>query len=465
MARIEQTTARDQRTQRLLEAPVLSTLLRLAAPNIGEAAARVTFISLDAVFVAWIGTEALAGIAVVFPLFLVMQTVSAGGLGVGVASAIARALGAGRESEAETIAGNTVTMAVLVGVVCSIAMLALGPWLYGAIGLTGAALEQAITYSAIVFGGAVAVWTMNLLANVVRGTGNMLVPASAIVAGELAHVIISPTLILGLGPAPALGITGAAIGIDATYLVGALILAGYLVSRRGLLTVRAHHLRFNRAAIAAVLGVGTPAALNALQFQLATVVLSGFVATFGTAATAGFGAAARLELLQVPIVFAFGSAIVTMVATSTGAGDLQRARRITWCGGAIAAGIGTVFMLAAVLLPQHWMALFSGDASVVDGGVRYLRTVGPVYPLFASALAIFFASQGAGYGVGPFLASTTRLVVIAAGGWLAVDMLGGGVADLYLVTGGAFIISSTGIVYASRAVLWPRPMPALAATG
>ena len=94
------------RTQRILEAPVLPLLLTLAAPNIGEAVARITFLTADAIFVSWLGSDALAGVAVVFPLFLVLQTATASGVGSGVSSAIGRALGAGDHARAQSLGGR-----------------------------------------------------------------------------------------------------------------------------------------------------------------------------------------------------------------------------------------------------------------------------------------------------------------------------------------------------------------------
>jgi Na+-driven multidrug efflux pump len=101
----------SSRTQRILEAPVLPLLLSLAAPNIGEAAARITFLTADALFVSWLGSDALAGVAVVFPLFLILQTATASGFGSGVSSAIGRALGAGDHSRAASLAGVAVVIA------------------------------------------------------------------------------------------------------------------------------------------------------------------------------------------------------------------------------------------------------------------------------------------------------------------------------------------------------------------
>src|SRR5262245_37181407 len=82
-------------TRALLEAPVLPALLRLAAPNVAIMVAQAAITTFDAFVLGWLGAEALAGVALTFPLVMLMQTMSAGGMGGGVASAVARALGGG----------------------------------------------------------------------------------------------------------------------------------------------------------------------------------------------------------------------------------------------------------------------------------------------------------------------------------------------------------------------------------
>src|SRR5258707_7803109 len=117
----------SSRTQRILEAPVLPLLMSLAAPNIGEAAARITFLTADALFVSWLGSDALAGVAVVFPLFLILQTATASGIGSGVSSAIGRALGAGEPARATSLAGVAVAIALIGAALTSALMLIGGP--------------------------------------------------------------------------------------------------------------------------------------------------------------------------------------------------------------------------------------------------------------------------------------------------------------------------------------------------
>jgi putative MATE family efflux protein len=438
-------------TRRLLEGPVTATLLRLAAPNMAEAVARVAFITLDAYFVAWIGDDALAGISLVFPFFILMQTMSAGGMGGGIASAIARALGAGRPGHAQALALHAVVIALAGAALFTAAALLWGRPLYRALGAEGPALQAAAAYSDTVFAGALAVWLMNSLASVVRGTGNMLVPALAIVAAEAVHVLVAPALILGWGPVPRLGVVGAGLGVVASYAAGTLVLGAYLAAGRGTLAVSRTGLPLRRDAFADILKVGLPSSVNTVQFQITNIVLVGLVGGFGTLALAGFGAASRLEIVQIPVVFAFGAALVTLVGANVGAGQMARARRIAWVGAAVGGGISGAVGLIGLALGRQWMALFTSDPEVARIGLAYLRVVGPAYAFFGVGLALFFASQGAGRVLWPFLAVTARLALLLAGGALLLGVLGAGLTAVFWLTALSFVVFGALVALAFRA--------------
>src|SRR5216684_6526879 len=103
----------DPRTRRLLEGPIAPTLLALAAPNVLMLVSQVALNVLEAYFVGWLGADALAGVSVTFPLVMLMQTMSAGGMGGGVASAVARALGAGRRADASRLVTHAIVIALV----------------------------------------------------------------------------------------------------------------------------------------------------------------------------------------------------------------------------------------------------------------------------------------------------------------------------------------------------------------
>src|SRR5438067_1578097 len=352
-------------TRALLEAPIPGTLLRLAAPNVVVIAVQAAINVLEAVYVGWLGRDALAGIALVFPLGMLMQTMSAGGMGVGIASAIARALGGGRRRDANALVLHGLLIALAFAAVFTVGMLWGGPALYRAMGGTDGVLAAALTYSNVVFAGAGAVWLFNTLGSVLRGAGNMRLPAVVVVVGGAFLVVLSPALIWGWGPLPRLGIAGAGVAVVTYYAAGSLVLAAALRSRRNLVRLSVRGVGLRVAWFRDILRVGLPGALNTVQTNLTVVVLTGLVGAFGTVALAGYGTGARLEYLQIPLVFGLGSALVTMVGTNVGAGQLARARRIALVGGAMAFALTETIGLAAALFPGVWMSLFTRDPAVV----------------------------------------------------------------------------------------------------
>lgn len=448
------TAVLSSRTRLLLEGPVAGTLLRLAAPNVLVMVLQATVSTLDAVFVGWLGSDALAGVSLVFPLIMLMQTMSAGGMGGGVASAVARALGGGRRADASALVGHAFVVALVMAAGFTLLLELGGPALYHAMGGRDAVLDSAVLYSRVFFGGALAYWLFNTLGSVIRGTGNMALPASVMVGTGLLYLALSPALILGWGPLPRLGIAGAAAASVAAFSLGGLALLVFLFSGRSLVRPTLRGLRFRRALFWEILKVGAPGSLNTILTNLTVVLLTSLVGPFGGAALAGYGMGARLEYLQIPIVFGLGSGLVTMVGTSVGAGDRARALRVAWVGAALAAAMtGTIGILAA-LFPHAWLGLFTADPEVLAAGTRYLRVVGPCYGFFGAGLALYFASQGAGRLLWPFLAGFTRLIIAGAGGWLATRWLGGGLSGLFAAMAVALVVFGTINVAAVRLGAW-----------
>jgi putative MATE family efflux protein len=441
-------------TRRLVEAPITPTLLRLAMPNVVVMVAQAIVSTCEAYFIGWLGADALAGAALVFPLVMLMQTMSAGGMGGGVASAVARALGSGRRSDASTLALHALVIACVMGLLFTVGALWGGPALYRAMGGTDGALTAALTYSNVVFAGALGVWFFNTLASVVRGTGNMLLPAGLVIGGGALTLLLSPALILGWGPVPPLGMAGAGVALMASYSLDSLVLLAYLCSSRSLVPLRVAGMRLQRAMFWEILRVGVPGSLNTVLTNLNVVLLTSLVGPFGTFALAGYGMGARLEYLQIPLTFGLGSALVTMVGTNIGAGYIARARRAAWVGAGLAAAVTGSLGLCGALFPRLWLGLFSAHPEVLTAGTTYLHIVGPTYGCFGLGLALYFASQGAGRLLWPLLAGMARLTVAVGGGWIAVRCFGGGLSSLFIVIAVAFVIYAVMMAGAITSGTW-----------
>jgi putative MATE family efflux protein len=415
--------AMNPRTRMLLQAPILPTLLRLAWPNVLVMLAQSAVGLIETWWLSFLGTDALAGMALVFPGFMMMQMLSGGAIGGGISSAMARVLGSGRRDDANAFVLHALVVNLLLGLLCTALFLGFGRPLYAAMGGRDGSLEAALEYSNIVFGGIALVWVMNALASVIRGTGNMMVPSVAVCVSVVALVPLSPVLIFGLGPIPAMGIAGGAWAVVGTTAMTVLVLAWYLLAGRAV--VRPVRAALRWALFADILRVGAVGAISTLQTTITVALTTGLVGlAAGPAAVAGFGTGVRLEYLLVPLVFGLGAPLVALVGTNIGAGQKERALRIALTGGALAFGLTEAVGLAAALFPTAWLGLFTDDPAALETGAAYLRIVGPAYGFFGLGLCLYFASQGAGRLFWPLAGGMLRLLVAVGGGWLALHLTG-----------------------------------------
>ena len=406
--------------QALLTAPILPTLLRLAAPNVLAMVMTVLVGVAETYYVGRLGTAPLAAMALVFPFAMLTQMMSAGAMGGGVSAAISRALGASDTARAQTLLLHALVIGVGAGVMYSAIFLTFGPRLYELLGGRGAVLEEAVRYSGVLFAGALLVWLINTLASVLRGTGNMRTPSVALVATALLQIILGGVLALGAGPVPGMGMVGVALGHIIATAAGVAYLVWYLITGQGRLTLPCQRFEMQGTMFADILKVGAIACLSPVQSVLAILIFTGLLAQLGTEALAGYGIGQRLEFLLIPIAFGIGVASVPMVGMAMGSGNVSRARRVAWVAGGVSAFNLALIGGVVTLAPDVWARLFTQDEAVLAHARQYLVTAGPAFPFFGLGLTLYFASQGAGQVIGPVLAGTLRLVLVAGAGlWLA----------------------------------------------
>jgi putative MATE family efflux protein len=451
---ITQPPALDPRTRRLLQGSIIPILLRLAWPNVLVMLAQASIGLIETWWVSHLGIDALAGMALVFPVFMMMQMLSAGAMGGGISSAIARALGGGRHADADALVLHALVVNLLLGLTFSLLVLSFGRSLYGALGGEGQSLEAALLYSNVVFAGNGLVWLMNGLASVIRGTGNMLVPSLATCIGVVLLVPLSPLLIFGFGPIPALGIAGAGIAVILSTALTAAVLAWYVSSGRSVVRMRLARLR--PTLFGDILRVGAVGSISTLQTTLTVALTTALVgAVTGPDAIAGYGTGARLEYLLIPLVFGLGAPLVALVGTNIGAGERARALRIALIGGALAFGITEMIGLAAAIWPRAWLGLFSGDPRMLDTGAAYLRSVGPADGFFGLGLSLYFASQGAARLFWPLFAGLLRLLIAVGGGWVVLSLTGS-LGWLFATLAVALVVYGLTIAAAIASGVWFR---------
>jgi Na+-driven multidrug efflux pump len=226
-------------TERLLAAPIVPSLARLSAPGVLLVAFQSLVSIGDTYFVGRLGTASLAGLALVFPLIMLLQMTSArrdgrrgclppsrGSAGESVGGAPPRGSRAGHRRG--------------MGAAFTVLILLLGPAIYALLGGKDETLANAVRYSNVVFAGAITVWMANTLSSVLRGTGNMLVPALTLIVAALVHLPLSAFLVSRIG------IAGAGIAYITTFGIATAAMAVAVFRRSSTLRPARADLRLER---------------------------------------------------------------------------------------------------------------------------------------------------------------------------------------------------------------------------
>lgn len=400
----------DARRTRLLDGPILKTLAVLAVPNIAASFLQSGMSVVEGAYLGWLGTVELAGVALVFPLLMLTNMLSGGAIGGVVAGATARALGADDDARAQEILRAAVLIALALATVMALAILGFGRALYGLLGGEGVVLEAADLYGDRLAAGIFTLWLFNVLASLLRGSGDTIRPAIALGCVLVLHAVIAWVLIFPAG----LGIAGAGLAMPLAYLFGTLGLSAWLLSGRAAVLVKPGPV--TGRVLVPLLRQGTLAATqSALTISMALIVTA-IIGRLGTHWLAGYGIGARLELLMIPVIFGVGGALIAMVGVNVGAGRRRRAIRVAWTGGAMAACIvGSIGLIGSVA-PDLWGGLFTRDPETLAAVATYLGIVGPFYAFFGLGLCLYFASQGLGSMVWPVVGTLLRLLIVVAGG-------------------------------------------------
>lgn len=404
---------REKHVTMILSGPLFPVLVKLALPTVGVMFLSALVSVAETYFVSSLGVDSIAGASLVIPMVMLMIMMSNGGIGGGVSSAIARAIGASDIETAERLAYHASLIGIVFGGLFTLVLLVFGRPIYTALGGTGDALQQALLYSDILFGSATINWVYILLQSALRGAGNVKVPAWITLGNVLACLLLSPVLILGLLGMPKLGIAGAGYAQVICNAASLLLIIGYMRASSSILQLRRHPIRYHY--FKQILAVGLPSSLSSVFSNLSVTAITSVVGVFGVPALAGYGIASRMEYLLIPVMFGFGTAVLTIVGTNIGAGNLKRARQAALLNALFVGAMVELVGLSLAYRPDIWMNLFTNAADVLFVGEKYLKSVGPVYGMIALIFSFYFAGQGAGKVFWPITAIFTRFAFATAG--------------------------------------------------
>jgi putative MATE family efflux protein len=364
-----------QTHQRLLEGPIVKSLLSLAIPialaNILQAAYQL----IDAYWVGRLGGSAVAAVSVTTPIMFLTI-----GLGAGLALAgstlIAQYFGARNQEMVDHVAAQTLLMIVLVSVALGGLGYLFAPQLLKLMGVAPDVYPGALGFMRVSFASLVFNFFFFMFQSVMRGIGEAKLPVYIVLGTVILNFVLDPPFIFGWGPIPALGVKGAAVATLATQSLAAVVGLGVLLSGRYAVHLVWRDFVPDFTYIKRAFVLGFPASIEQSARALGITVLTFLITSFGTLTLAAYGVGSTI--LQVVMIPAMGlsMAVSTLVGQNIGAGNIKRAEEIgrlgAWMGFGILSGFGVI---AFFLAPQLVAFFVPGDPNVIQHGATYVRVM------------------------------------------------------------------------------------------
>ena len=386
----------EERTRRFTEGALLPVLLRLAVPVIVSITLQTLYQLVNAFWLGRVSATAVAVVSVTTPLTL-MLVVLGSGLSTAGLILVAQFSGARNRAMVNRVAAQTIVMVIAVSLVlCGVGLLVTRPVLR-AMSVAPDVYSGAASYLTISYAGLTASYAFVMGQSILQGAGEVRFPLVVVAASVVLNSVLDPILIFGWGGLPPLGVVGAAWATVASQAVAAVIGIAPLFTGRFGIRIRSADFRIDPALLRTSVSIGLPASIEQSTRTLASILLTGLAARFGTAALASFGLGMRIIMLFFIPALGLAAATATVVGQNLGAGLPERARgaaRVSASFAFVTLTVGgLLFMLVAGAMARM---LVPADEVVAQLATSFVLVVAPAFGIIAAQQVFAGAFRGAG---------------------------------------------------------------------
>jgi len=413
----------------LLNGPVTPTLVNLSFPLAGAMLLNSALGVVDLIYVGLLGKEALAAVALCFPLHFLIITAGAGASDA-VSAVLARYFGAGDKEHTERIA----LYAVFAWFGLTVLMMPLGLLfarsLLESTGADPAVVEMAHDYASTLYWGVGAILGQMILGGLYRGAGDTRFPFWNLMLAVVCNAVLDPLFIFGLGPFPRMGVYGAALATVLSRVIGLGVFSLHIFRRRGPVRFNPRALRWDPEAYSRLWRLAVPGFIQRAVVPVAIQVVLYLITPLGVAVVGAYGVSQRLlNLVQLPAI-GFGTGTMVMIGQCHAAGLVDRSRRTSmasvWVTTLITGGLSVLIWLFA----PFFVSLFSDSPEVTRAGALMMRWLVVAQPATALILLVNGYFNAMGRGLYAMLPTIGQRLLLEPGG-LALGLLLGGLTGAW----------------------------------
>ena len=397
--------------RQLTQGPIGQHLTNLALPMVGGVFAVMAFSLVDTYFVAQLGTNELAAISFTFPVVTIMGNLTLG-LGVGVSSAIARAIGEGNRAKVRRLTTDSLTLSLLVvTLIVAVGLVTIEPF-FTALGAEPEILDLLKQYMVIWYPGTLCLVIPMVGNSAIQAVGNTKVPSLIMVLAALLNIGLDPILIFGWFGFPRLGMEGAAIATVFARALALVAALAFLHFKERLISFRLPTLKAMLRSWQTILHVGLPAAGTSAIVPTSLALITSLVAIYGPDAVAAFGIASRVEAMASIGVIALSASIGPFIGQNWGARKYDRVERSLHLSFLFCMLWG---VLAAIVLgiASPWIAsLFTTEPEVIAIATTYFSIVSLSYGALGIVLVSSAIFNALGKPIPSVIITATRMLLL-----------------------------------------------------
>ena len=436
----------------LIELPFNKIFFKLAIPNICATFLSASTVIFDLWYIGKIGMTELAGVAYIFPIFMLTSMLSNGAFGGAISGATARAFGSKNLHLAECIFRSAILISLFGSLLMMLLFFAISERFFVFMNIDQEVSSAALSYGNILLGGIFLIWLFNIIISVTRGSGNTIIPAFSWLIVLTFHVLLASFNFVYIDGNLILknnvtflsenflfnSLEWSAISLLSGYFFGILFILGFYF-------FGSHSYSFKFSKILQLDGFfkliksGSLASCQSLMTISLALFCTAVIGIFGSHWVAGFGIAIRLELLLIPIIFGVGGALIAIVGANVGANKYQRAVQMTWKGTVFSVLVVGIIGLFYSFYPHLWSNFFTYYPRAIEAAEVYLRVVAPFYAFFALGLGLYFVCQAFNTLFWPVIGTFLRLFFVVI---ITLILLYNNLATPYLL----FVTMSSGLI-------------------
>jgi putative MATE family efflux protein len=402
---------RDLRHRDHTRGSLFGSLTALSLPMLASSGLLVVYQIADLSFLARLGEAPMAAAIIVNQTLRQLVIMLVMGLAFGSQALVARAVGEGRAGAAEQVVGQAVLLgAGLSALVAAVGLGFAGP-LFGLAAPEPSFAPHGVPYLRWLFVFTFGLAGTQIFAAALGGAGDTVTPFAVLALQTGVSILAEWTLMFGNLGLPALGVTGAALGIGAGQVVGVTLGLAVLFSGRSRLHLRWRHLRPDPALLRRLLALSWPPAIQLGSQVVTTLAYVRLAAGFGEAVVAAYAVGLRLGMIVPMVCFPLAGACATLVGQALGAGDARRAWRAIGVGLLVHGGLMWSLALVVLAFRTDVMDWLSDDPRVIAVGSEYLVYLAGAMLLWGFHLVFLRTLQGAGDMLVPMVISVAGVVI------------------------------------------------------